>query len=404
MAVKLGYKQTEVGVIPEEWDVMRVCEFGSVITGGTPQTEIQGYWNGGYPWITPTDITDKRDMRASERMISEAGLHSIRQLPANCVLVTCIASIGKNAILRSIGGCNQQINAVVPQQGHSPEYLYYLFESSKQYLLANAGRTATRILSKAAFERMIFPIAPPLQQRAIAAALIEMDALLGGLDRLIAKKRELKQAAMQQLLTGHTRLPGFHGEWDVKRLGDIADFANGKPHEGHMDATGQFYLVTLDSIGIDGKLKAEHKPIGVLDNSLQKDDIVTIHSDIAHGNLLGLCDLIPENSRYVLNQRVGRLRVKPDTQANPQFLRLQINRRQHHFKTRGQGTSQRHVYRRDFDKLELSLPKPAEQTAIAEVLAEMGAELAALEQRREKTRALKQAMMQELLTGRTRLV
>ncbi len=70
---------------------------------------------------------------------------------------------------------------------------------------------------------------PPLpEQRAIAAALSDVDALLGGLDRLIAKKRDLKQAAMQQLLTGQTRLPGFHGEWEVKRLGDLFEITCSK--------------------------------------------------------------------------------------------------------------------------------------------------------------------------------
>jgi type I restriction enzyme, S subunit len=224
MEVKTGYKQTEVGVIPEEWDASRVCEFASVITGGTPRTEVQAYWNGGYPWVTPTDITGQRDMWTSDRMISESGLRSIRQLPANSVLVTCIASIGKNAILRSVGGCNQQINAVVPQQEHSPEFLYYTLENSKQYLLANAGMTATRIISKAAFEQLKFPMPPPTEQRAIAETLSDVDALLGGLDRLIVKKRDLKQAAMQQLLTGKTRLPGFGSRTSSRNRSAFGEF------------------------------------------------------------------------------------------------------------------------------------------------------------------------------------
>jgi type I restriction enzyme S subunit len=259
-------------------------------------------------------------------------------------------------------------------------------------------------IAKGSLLDLLIPNPPPPEQRAIAGALSDVDALIGALDRLITKKRDLKQAAMQQLLTGQKRLPGFHGEWEVKRLAEVIDFTNGKPHEDDIDPMGQYYLITLDSIGIDGKLKAEHRPIGLWDNSLSKDDIVTILSDIAHGNLLGLCDLIPEDNRYVLNQRVGRLRVKPEVKACPQFLRLQINRYQDHFKKRGQGTSQRHIYRRDFDQLAIELPMFPEQTAIAGVLGDMDAELAVLEQRREKTHALKQAMMQELLTGRTRLV
>ena|ERR1017187_9806076 len=98
-------------------------------------------------------------------------------------------------------------------------------------------------------------------------------------------------------------------DWDVQLLRDVVDFANGKPHEKDVQSDGLYWLITLDSIGIDGKLKAEHKRIDVSDDSLQKNDIVSVLSDLAHGNLLGLCDIIPEDGTYVLNQRMARLRL-----------------------------------------------------------------------------------------------
>jgi type I restriction enzyme S subunit len=286
---------------------------------------------------------------------------------------------------------------------NDPLFVAYLLRTID--FQSSSGKTGVPGVNRNDLHALKVKIPPTVdEQRAVAGALSDVDALIEALDQLVAKKRDVKQATMQLLLTGKQRLPGFHGEWKVRQLADVIDFANGKPHEGHIDQMGRYDLITLDSIGIDGKLKAEHRPIGLWDNSLAKDDIVIILSDLAYGNLLGLCDVIPEDNRYVLNQRVGRLRVKLEAKANPQFLRLQINRHQDHFKKRGQGTSQRHIYRRDIDQLEIELPEPDEQTAIAEVLSDMDAELAALEQRRDKTRALKQGMMQELLTGRTRLV
>lgn len=190
-------------------------------------------------------------------------------------------------------------------------------------------------------------------------------------------------------------------EWDVASLQNVVDFTNGKPHEGNVIPDGRYYLVTLDSIGIDGDLKAEHKQTNVWDCSLKKGDIVAVLSDIAHGNLLGLCDLIPEDNKYVLNQRMGRLRLK--VAADPLFIRLQINRRQSHFKKRGQGTSQRHIYQRDFDSLEIPFTSEAEQRAIAEALSDAGALVAGLDRLIAKKRDLKQASMQQLLTGQTRL-
>jgi type I restriction enzyme, S subunit len=190
-------------------------------------------------------------------------------------------------------------------------------------------------------------------------------------------------------------------DWEVASLCETVDFANGKPHERDIKADGRYLLVTLDSIGIDGALKVKHKQTDIWDTSLKKDDIVAVLSDIAHGNLLGLCDLIPEDDKYVLNQRMGRLRLK--VAADPRFVRLQINRRQNHFKKRGQGTSQRHIYRRDFDALDIPFPLHKEQRAIAAALSDVDALLGGLDRLIAKKRDLKQAAMQQLLTGLTRL-
>jgi type I restriction enzyme S subunit len=188
------------------WEVKRVAEFGDVVTGGTPRIDVKEYWGEGYPWITPTDISLSRDLTTSERTVTESGLNLLRTLPANTVLVTCIASIGKNAILRFKGGCNQQINAVISNERNSPEFLYYLFEASKQYLLANAGTTATSIISKTTFEEMTFVVPFLTEQTAIATVLSDMDAELEALESRLAKARQIKQGMMQELLTGRIRL------------------------------------------------------------------------------------------------------------------------------------------------------------------------------------------------------
>ena len=188
------------------WETKRVSEFGDVITGATPSTKVDSFWNGTYPWITPTDITSERDMSVSERMITQEGLNAIRTLPPNTVLVTCIASIGKNAILRTTGSCNQQINAVTPNNEHSTEFLYYLFEFNSDYLLANAGITATNIVSKAAFSNLVFEVPTLQEQHAIAAVLSDMDAEIAALEQRRDKTIAIKQGMMQQLLTGKVRL------------------------------------------------------------------------------------------------------------------------------------------------------------------------------------------------------
>lgn len=188
-----------------EWEVKRTCELGEIVTGNTPSTTVAHYWGGDYPWITPTDISICRDMFESSRFITIEGLQSIRRLPANTVLVTCIASIGKNAILRVEGACNQQINAITPNKNNSSEFLYYVFEASKEYLLSNAGTTATSIISKATFSELTFCVPALKEQAAIATILSDMDGELATLEIRRNKARQLKQGMMQELLTGRVR-------------------------------------------------------------------------------------------------------------------------------------------------------------------------------------------------------
>ena len=199
--------QTRLPGFTGEWETKQVTGFGQIVTGSTPNTEIEDFWGGQYPWITPTDISSRRDMLTSERKITHEGLNSIKPLPRNTVLVTCIASIGKNAILRTKGGCNQQINAVVPNGAHTPEFLYYLFELNAPYLLSQAGTTAAPIVSKLIFGKLDFQVPFVDEQHAIATVLSDMDAEIAALERRLEKTRAIKQGMMQDLLTGQVRLP-----------------------------------------------------------------------------------------------------------------------------------------------------------------------------------------------------
>jgi len=191
----------------DEWVEKKVSDFGVVVTGATPSTSVVEYWNGNIPWVTPTDISVAKDIFITERMITECGLSVIRELPANTLLITCIASIGKNTILRSIGASNQQINAIIPKADYNVDFLYYLFEIYKSYLLGKAGQTATSIISKQDFSELIFTVPCSLsEQTAIASILSDMDAEIAALTAKLHKLRNIKQGMMSELLTGHIRL------------------------------------------------------------------------------------------------------------------------------------------------------------------------------------------------------
>jgi type I restriction enzyme, S subunit len=189
-----------------QWQVKTVKELGEVTTGGTPSTKNAEFWGGQYAWITPTDISIAKNIWSSERTLTDRGLRVIRELQPNTVLVTCIASIGKNAILMTSGGCNQQINAVTPNAGNLADFIYYLFELNKPCFLANASTTATSMISKATFERMSFAMPSLAEQTAIATILTDLDTEITAIQTKLTKARDVKQGMMQQLLTGRIRL------------------------------------------------------------------------------------------------------------------------------------------------------------------------------------------------------
>jgi type I restriction enzyme S subunit len=157
--------------------------------------------------------------------------------------------------------------------------------------------------------------------------------------------------------------------WKTVKLESVARFFNGKPLESRVCPDGNTNLITLDSVDIKGQLKRHHKKIDADTDFLKAGDIVSVLSDIAHGYLLGLSAVIPVDNQFVLNQRMGLLRTT--SEIDPYFLRLFLNYNQGYFRERGQGTSQRHIYKRDFYDFDFSYPPLTEQKAIAKALSDI---------------------------------
>ncbi len=191
----------------QAWQRVKVKDFGIIITDSTPLTQISEYWNGTISWITPTDINDNKDIFNSERKITQKGLDTIRMIPKNSVLVTCIASIGKNAILRVNGACNQQINAIIPNKDFNADFIYYLMENNKQYLLGKAGVTATYIISKQVFEEIDFFVPKDLnEQIAIANILSALDNEIISLKNKKRQFENIKKALNHDLMSAKIRV------------------------------------------------------------------------------------------------------------------------------------------------------------------------------------------------------
>ncbi len=243
------------------------------------------------------------------------------------------------------------------------------------------------------------------EQRAIAEALSDVDALIDSLDKLIAKKRDIKQGAMQELLTGKKRLPGFSREWESKRLGELAEIINGgtprTTEPTYWDGSIKWCTPTDITSCIGKYLVATERTISELGLASSNTRVLPI------GSLL-LCsratigEVRIAGCEVCTNQGFKSLICKDGISNEFLYYKLLLMKPQ--MVERAIGSTFLEISKKDTAGLEISIPEYSEQTAIAKVLSDMDAEITALEQRRDKTVALKQGMMQELLTGRIRLV
>jgi len=199
-----------------KWKKEALQDCGSIITGSTPSTTEQDNFGNDFLWVTPTDIDDSVYIHNTERKLSKKGMAKCRLINAGSVLVTCIASIGKNVILPEDGSCNQQINAITPNRKYSVEYLYYLISFNESKLKKYAGKTATPIINKETFQNMIFRFPSFPEQQAIAAVLSTADREIELLKKELEQQKLFKKYLMRQLLTGKIRVKNPDAVWKIE--------------------------------------------------------------------------------------------------------------------------------------------------------------------------------------------
>ena len=360
------------------------------------------------------DLTDSKFVKLPPE--AREGIRT--QLHEHDVLISITADIGIVGYVDSSVPLPAYINQHIalvrfdPSKTSGKFVSYFLASEKPQKLFRAATDTGAKAgMSLLTVEKLQTALPRLPEQRAIAEALSGVDALLGELDRLIAKKRELKQAAMQQLLTGKTRLLGYRGNWEQVRLGDLFSFKNGlnkakeffgygTPIVNYMDVFGSSMIRFSDLEGRVSLSKPELKNFDV-----QKGDVFFTRTSETTEEIGVASVMLDEPTDTVFSGFV--LRARPlNERLNNEFkaycfgsvsVRKQIT-------SKASYTTRALTNGKILSEVLLPLPPVPEQIAIAEVLSDMDADLEALENRRDKTRALKLGMMQQLLTGRTRLI
>lgn len=419
-------KQTEIGLIPDDWEVKRLGDVTRIHAGGTPSTLFEAYWNGNIRWMNSGELNLKRVYEVEGR-ITELGLNnsSTHLIPKGCVLIG-LAGQGKTrgtAAINYVDLCtNQSIAAIFPSDFHNSDFLYHVMDNKYQELreLSDGGGGRGGLNLKILNDIQI-PLPPLPEQQRIAKALSDVDALISTTEKLLQKKRNIKQGTMQELLTGKKRLPGFAksnntkmtelGEipedWEVNRLGDYVSIVRGgspRPIQDYLTTNSdginwikigdvkpedKYIVATEEKIIPEGKSRSRevHKGDFILSNSMSfgRPYILQIDGCI-HDGWLAIQNYQETFDSDFLYYLLG------SDEIYKQYIEMAA------------GSSVQNLNKQKVRNLIIPILDKEEQNSIAKILSDMDNEIDLLNTKLEKYRNLKTAMIQQLLTGKIRLV
>ena len=410
MDIRPGYKQSEVGEIPEDWAISTVGVEFSIQLGKMLDTEK----NAGVPkpFLGNRAVQWGRiDLTAiGEIKLTPSDLQRLR-LQEGDLLVCEGGEIGRAAVWQQpIEECYYQkaLHRLRPLRGYNVQLMLNILQrlTSTGFLLNFVTQTSIAHLPKDKFETVPIPVpSTKAEQEAIAEALSDAEALIESLEQLLTKKRQIKKGAMQELLTGKKRLPGFSGERETMALGRAADIRNGATPSTQNTAfwNGSIpWCTPTDITGTPGKY------LLTTERSIIAEGLSSCPASLLPAGALLLCsratigEIKIAASPVCTNQGFKSL-VCQDGVSN-EFLYYLLLTLKPQMMEKAIGSTFLEIGKRDLAAIEVRLPRYDEQTAIATILSDMDAEIAALEAKLSKARQIKQGMMQELLTGRTRLV
>lgn len=409
--IKLGFKQTEAGVLPVDWEAKKLGEMASFRTGPFGSAlHKSDYTNDGVPVVNPMHILDGRIVPTTSMTITEEAAKNLDEfrLSPGEVIIGRRGDMGRCAVIseRERGWlCGTGSMIVRPSVSVNAYFLQRVLSTPsiiKAIEDSSVGSTMIN-LNQGTLSNLVVQAPSVEEQRAIAETLSDMDALISSLDQLVTKKRDIHQAAMQQLLSGKRRLPGFSGEWRVKRLGDLASLnrINVTPFSTPDKVFTHFSLPAFD----EAKRPVKESGATIGSNKFAVPAGAVLVSKLnPRIPRVWLPKNIPANSVastefLVLTPRDGVVREFLYVACKSSSFCAQME-------LSATGTTGSHQRISPTSTLGILVNVPSdnsEQTAIATILSDMDSEIAVLEVRRDKARQLKHGMIQELLTGRIRL-
>lgn len=417
--MKEGYKKTELGWIPEEWEVRTIGKVTDIVNGCTPKTNVEEYWKeGNIKWATPTDITKTgkyicdTDKKITKRGFDES---SLKLLPIGSILMSSRATIGERCI-NTIPMCtNQGFKSLICKDNINNEFMYYYIDILKDKMINLSSGSTFLELSKNTLSNLKIVIPPLKEQQKIAEILSTVDAQIDDTDKLIEKTKELKKGLMQRLLTkgiGHSEFKKSEVgeipvEWDIVDLSEICDI---NPKKRLLEMDDDVSFVSMEHVSNDGKLLSysikKYKDVYKGYTAFENDDVLLakITPCFENGKKAIVEDLV--NGIGFGSTEFHVLRAK-NKKSISKFIYYFVST--HRFREQAQlnmtgSAGQKRVPTNFLKDIKVMLPSLEEQIKITNILLSVDNQIEEYKDKKIKLKELKKGLMQQLLTGKIRVV
>lgn len=401
-----SWKNTDIGKIPSDWECGELGKMGSFISGvGFAESEQGG--KSGIPFYKVSDMNlpgNEVYMQVANNYVTQEQIDRLRyKTITNRAII--FAKVGAAIFLerKRIAKdflIDNNMMAFVPNDDVA--FLKIQLDKIKFSEYTKVGALPSYNASDLQKIKIVLPQAS--EQQKIAEVLTDLDDLIAELEKVRDKKQAIKIGAMQELLTGKRRLPGFNKPWKEVELGEIGRFDTGSGKSAYQDMFGKYLIVDMGAVSSDGKLIA-NKYMSYAQDFLKSGELVMPKDDIGGGLIIGKTAVIPENNRYILGDHVFKITVLDS--ENPYFISAAINsdavsKEIHKLVT---GSAQLGLAKSSIKHVVLKVPtEKAEQTAIANILSDMDDEISAINDKINKYKQIKAGVADELLSGRIRLI
>jgi type I restriction enzyme, S subunit len=396
-----------------DWELRPVGSVGTVIRGASPRPQGDPrFYGGNIPRLMVEDVTrDGKFVTPVVDSLTEAGAKLSRPCKAGTLTIVCSGTVGIPSFLKVDACIHDGFLALIGiKKGYNDDYLYHQFRRLRQSFESSAthGGVFTNLTTAGVrdFEVQFPPTVA--EQESIANALSDADALIESLEQLLTKKRQIKQGAMQELLTGKRRLPGFNGEWQEQQLGSLGTFLKGNGIKRENALSGDLPCIRY------GEIYTHHKDCIKQFHSRISPAVAEDATQLKYGDLLfagsgetkkeiGKCVAFVSHIKAYAG---GDIVILRGDQYDPIFFGYYLNTMRIVLQksSYGQGDAVVHIGAPALAKIKCFVPQLIEQRAVGQVIADLDSDIEAVALKLIKARQIKQGMMQELLTGRIRLV